>query len=298
LQARRQRWITILQRVLVTVGPAAAHDLARDPLDRVDQHPCHFAVAQRRRRQKARLRVAVGRVEPDAVSENYVPMWGEPQGALEALQHADGAAVRLDRRLQVANRLGLLAVVGLDRAQEGVQHGGAEFRVPRQDVPQRERHGQHKLAAGHARQHALDQMRRAFGHSFRVATGAYPALLARERHELILATAVTPDADKTTRQKAAVQVALHRLGDERRQPAAVALRLCQTLERRPVLPDEAVLRRELGPAADVGDGGTRRFHTRCSSRRGICRAVASPRAFGLGLAGPERGGQRESRQLP
>jgi hypothetical protein len=94
---------------------------------------------------------------------------------------------------------------------------------------------------------------------------ADPALLARKGDKLILAAAVTPDADEPTRQLATIQVALHRFGDERRQSAAVVLRLGQALECRPVLPDEPVLRREFGPAADVGDGGTRRLHTRCSS---------------------------------
>jgi hypothetical protein len=95
--------------------------------------------------------------------------------------------------------------------------------VPRHEVAQAGRDRQHPLAQRHGRQHAIDEVRRPFGHAPAAAARAEAPALAREGHEALEAAARAAQAREAVGEHAAGEKGAQLALDERRHAAAVAV---------------------------------------------------------------------------
>jgi hypothetical protein len=65
---------------------------------------------------------------------------------------------------------------------------------------------EHVLPKGHVGQHAIDKVCPGIGHASSCAAGAYASVLARERHEQVMATVVAVRTNEAMREHAAAKI--------------------------------------------------------------------------------------------
>lgn len=109
-----------------------------------------------------------------------------------------------------------------DDSREDAGHRATERVIPRQSIPQTERHGQHPLPDRYIGQDPIDQVGGPFRHSAPAATRAEATPLARKGHEPVVAAAGASESGKPARQPAAAQDGPELRFDEPGQPRAVA----------------------------------------------------------------------------
>ncbi len=137
----------------------------------------------------------------------------EVQGTAEALDDGHDAALPVPRTPAV----GAPAMERQERSDVDAEHGAGELVVPREEIAEAERQGEHPLPYRHTREHGVDEVRRLRGHPPPAAARAEPAALARERDEPLERAVATPDAREAARQDAAgeelAQLALDEVGE-------------------------------------------------------------------------------------
>jgi len=148
----------------------------------------------------------------------------------------------------------VLSQMGLDHAQEDVQHGTSRHGLALQEVTQALGHREHPLAHRQGREDVIHQMRRGLRHATGVARGAQPAPLTRERNEKILPTVRAAGAGETVGENAALKVTTKFAFDIGRHALHVPVVLTRECEiGLQVLLDDLVEGGLLGMAAAVRD---------------------------------------------
>jgi hypothetical protein len=225
----------------------------------------------------------------------------ETEAAGEALNHGDRpAATRRDALL-----LGSTALMAHDGAHEHAEHSATQLVVPREQVAQALREGEHPLAHRDRWKNCVYQMRGALDHAPTVAARTDPASLARQGHKSVVRAALTAKTRKAAREHAATEEATHAALDECGQRRAAGARRHVLEEGLEVVAQHAVQHRGLGVTRLVA-GGIRWRHNATTDRMGrerICSGrwqhaarPRSPRAIRIraeshGLTAREGGGR-------
>jgi len=154
-----------------------ARDQAENAPLRRRQQARHLGLARRRRR--CEMAAAIGAIREHALYHEGVEVHVGVQRGAEALDCRDGGAAPVCHAAP-ARPPALEAEHGAD---EHGEHGAAEPMVPRERVAQPVRQRQHPLADRQPAEHAVDEMRRQFGHPPPTAGRAETPSLARERDQ-------------------------------------------------------------------------------------------------------------------
>ena len=92
-----------------------------------------------------------------------------------------------------------------DRPHGAPHNGAAEIVIPGQPIAEAVRQAQDPLAHGHRREHLIDEMGSALGHTPPTATRAKPPPVAGERDEPIEPTPDTPEPREASTERATSQ---------------------------------------------------------------------------------------------
>ena len=121
----------------------------------------------------------------------------------EALEEGDGAAL-LGAKAGLAS--GAASQLGEQSAQEGAKHVARKAGVVGAAVAERVGQGQHPLADGDHRQHAVDEVGGGVGHAATAAGGAEAAALAREGDDPLVMASVAAHPQEAVRGNAAAKI--------------------------------------------------------------------------------------------
>jgi len=144
--------------------------------------------------------------------------------------------------------------MGLDHAQEDMQHGADGPGLALQKVAKTLRHRQDPLANGQRRKDMINQVRGRLGHAPGVAGRAKGAPLTGEGYQEVVAALGTSGACEPVGEDAALQVAAEFPLHVCRHPLAIPVVLpCEGKTGLQVLPDDPVKRCVLRAATGIRD---------------------------------------------